>query len=75
MMPPSVVIKDRMGGRRFARSFSRSVATERLVNSIFVRGFNSPGYDGAHSARAYEFGDGGQKVDGENEQVNHRYGR
>src|SRR5437016_1981172 len=27
------------------------------------------------SARAHEFGDGGQQVDGENEQVNHRYGR
>src|SRR3982074_2076559 len=33
---PSVVIKDGMGGRRLARSFSRSAATERLVNAIFV---------------------------------------
>jgi hypothetical protein len=32
----SVVIKDCMGGRRFARSFSWSAATERLVNAIFV---------------------------------------
>ncbi len=36
MVPPSVVIKDGMGGRRFARSFSWSAATERLVNPIFV---------------------------------------
>jgi hypothetical protein len=36
MIPPSVVIKDGMGGRRFARSFSWSAATERLVNAIFV---------------------------------------
>jgi hypothetical protein len=36
MVPPSVVIKDGMGGRRFARSFSWSAATERLVNAIFV---------------------------------------
>ena len=36
MVPPGVVIKDGMGGRRFARSFSWSAATERLVNAIFV---------------------------------------
>src|SRR3981189_2570062 len=36
MIPPSVVIKDGMAGRRFARSFSWSAATERLVNAIFV---------------------------------------
>ena len=36
MVPPSVVIKDGMGGRRFARPFSRSAATERLVNAICV---------------------------------------
>jgi hypothetical protein len=36
MVPPSVVVKDGMGGRRLARSFSRSAATERLVNAIFV---------------------------------------
>src|SRR5213596_824342 len=36
MVPPHVVIKGGMGGRRFARSFSRSAATERLVNAIFV---------------------------------------
>jgi hypothetical protein len=36
MMPPSIVIKDGMGGRRFARSFSWSAATERLVNAIPV---------------------------------------
>src|SRR5450755_3012179 len=36
MVSPSVVIKDGMGGRWFARSFSRSAATERLVNAIFV---------------------------------------
>jgi len=36
VVPPSVVIKDGMGGRWFARSFSWSAATERLVNAIFV---------------------------------------
>ena len=36
MVSPSVAIKDGMGGRWFARSFSRSAATERLVNAIFV---------------------------------------
>jgi len=36
MVPPSVVIKDGMGGRRFARSFSWRAATERLVNAIVV---------------------------------------
>ncbi len=36
MVPPSIVVKDGMGGRRLARSFSRSAATERLVNAIFV---------------------------------------
>jgi hypothetical protein len=36
MVPPSVVIKDGMGGRRFARSFSWSATTERLVNAIPV---------------------------------------
>ena len=36
MVPPSVVVKDGMGGRRLARSFSWSAATERLVNAIFV---------------------------------------
>jgi hypothetical protein len=30
------VDKDGMGGRRLARSFSRSAATERLVNAIFI---------------------------------------
>ena len=36
MLSPSVVIKDGMRGRRFARSFSGSTATERLMNPIFV---------------------------------------
>jgi hypothetical protein len=36
MVPPSVAIKDGMGGRWFARSFSWSAATERLVNAISV---------------------------------------
>src|SRR5439155_13174179 len=36
MVPPSVVIKRGMGRRRFARSFSWSAATERLVNTTFV---------------------------------------
>ena len=34
MVPPSVVVKDGMGGRRFSGSFSWSAATERLVNAI-----------------------------------------
>ena len=36
MGPPCIVIKDSIGGRRFARSFSRSAAIERLMNAIFV---------------------------------------
>ena len=36
MVPPGVVIQDRMGRRRFARSFSRSAAAERLLNAISV---------------------------------------
>jgi hypothetical protein len=36
MVSPSVVIQDGIAGRRFARSFSRSAAIERLVNAIFV---------------------------------------
>ena len=36
MVPPSVVIKNGMSRRRFARSFSWSAATERLVNATFV---------------------------------------
>jgi hypothetical protein len=36
MVRPSVVVKDGMDGQRLARSFSRSAATERLVNAILV---------------------------------------
>src|SRR2546430_10005699 len=36
MVPPSVVVKNGMGGRRFSGSFSWSAATERLVNAIPV---------------------------------------
>src|SRR5712692_10140824 len=36
MVPPGVMIKDGMGGRRFSGSFSWSAATERLVNAIPV---------------------------------------
>ena len=36
MVPPSVVGKDGMGGRRLARTFSRNTPIERLVNAIFV---------------------------------------
>src|SRR5262245_32277892 len=36
VMLPSVVVKDGMGGRPLARSFSRSTAIERLVNAMFV---------------------------------------
>jgi hypothetical protein len=32
-------------------------------------------HDDAYSARAHEFSNGGQQVDGEYEQVNHRHGR
>ena len=36
MVPPSVVIKDGMDGRRLAGFFSRSAAVKRLVNAICV---------------------------------------
>ena len=36
MAPPGVVDKDGVGGRRLARSFSRSMAIERLVNAMLV---------------------------------------
>jgi len=36
MAPPSEVFEGGMGWHRFARSFSGSAATERLVNAIFV---------------------------------------
>src|SRR5450631_494680 len=36
MVPPSVVVKDGMCGRRFARSLSWSATAERLVNAIVV---------------------------------------
>jgi hypothetical protein len=36
MMPPRVAVKDGVGGRRQARSFSRSAAAARLVNAILV---------------------------------------
>jgi len=38
MVPPRVVVKDGMGGRRLARSFSRSAATERLVPAPHLHG-------------------------------------
>jgi hypothetical protein len=36
MVPPRVVVKDGMGGRRLVRSFSWGAAAERLVNAIFI---------------------------------------
>jgi hypothetical protein len=36
MVPPCVVVKDGMSGRRFSGSFSRSSAIERLVNAMLV---------------------------------------
>jgi len=36
MVPPCVLVEDGMGGRRLARSFSRSAAAERLMNAIFT---------------------------------------
>jgi hypothetical protein len=36
MVPPRVMVKGGMGGRRLAKSFSRSAAAERLVNAIFI---------------------------------------
>jgi len=36
MVPPSIVVKDGMGGRRFSGSFSWSAATERLGSAIPV---------------------------------------
>jgi hypothetical protein len=48
----------------------RAAADNQLV--LHQQGF---GHDGAYSARAHEFGNSGQQVDGEYEQVNHRHGR
>ena len=36
MVAPSVAGKDSMGGRRLARTLSRSAAIERLMNAMFV---------------------------------------
>src|SRR5262249_30809198 len=36
MVPPRVIAEDGVGGRRLARSFSRSAAAERQVNAIFI---------------------------------------
>src|SRR5215470_17733737 len=36
MVPPCVVVKDGIGGRRSAGSLSRSFAIERLVNAMLV---------------------------------------
>jgi hypothetical protein len=36
MVPPRVMVKGGMGGRRLAGSFSRCVAAERLVNAMFI---------------------------------------
>ena len=33
MVPPRVLVEDGMGGRRLARSFSRSAAAERLARA------------------------------------------
>jgi predicted dinucleotide-binding enzyme len=52
-------------GTAFARTLARAGIEATISNS---RGR-------AHSARAHEFGDGGQQVGGEYEQVNHRHGR
>ena len=55
----------RFGARRRARLL--------MSNWCFInQGF---GHDNTYSARAHEFGNGGQQVDGEYEQVNHRCGR
>jgi hypothetical protein len=48
----------------------RAAADDQLV--LQQRGF---GHDRAYSAGAHEFGNGGQDVDGEYKQVNHRPGR
>ena len=48
----------------------RSTADEQLL--LQQQGFS---HDGAYSARAQELGNGGQQVDGEYEQVNHRHRR
>src|SRR5262249_36819755 len=47
-----------------------AAADDQLV--LQQQGF---GHDGAYSARAQEVGNGGQQVDSEYEQVNHRPGR
>ena len=36
MVPPCVLVKDGMSGRRLARTFFRSAAAERLVNTMSV---------------------------------------
>ena len=47
-----------------------AAADEQLV--LYQQGW---GHDNTYSARAHEFGNGGQQVDGEYEQVNYRHGR
>jgi hypothetical protein len=48
----------------------RAATDEQLV--LYQQGL---GHDNTYSARAHEFCNGGQQVDGEYEQVNHRHGR
>jgi hypothetical protein len=55
---------------RTGSSQKLAAADEQLV--LYQQGF---GHDNTYSARAHEFGNGGQQVDGEYEQVNHRHGR
>jgi len=43
MLPPCIVVKDGMSGRRLARSFSRSSAIERLVKLFSSGGHRRPG--------------------------------
>jgi len=52
MVPPRVVVEDGMGGRRLARSFSRSAAAERLVRIYEFAVDTSPFKSRARTSRS-----------------------
>ena len=68
------MIQDPGGSDRTNSEFG-SRRRARLLMSNWCFSTKNFRHDGAHSARAHEVGDGGQQVDGKNEQVNHRYRR
>ena len=59
--------EEAIGRIQIGRPSPCATADEQLV--LEQQGF---GHDGAYPARAQEFGDGGQQVDGEYKQVHHR---